>query len=108
MCIGPRTMPAQAPLPDAAIVERGWSFVWCDSRSLDAITAGANVLETGALGAREVLLGRRSESPSDHPDRAGPGRRRMPSHHCARAVGVRAEGQRRVKLDQIGEVHERA
>jgi hypothetical protein len=42
---------------------------------------GATVLATGASVAREVLSGRRSESPSEQPHRAGPGRSRMSVHH---------------------------
>jgi hypothetical protein len=49
---------------------------------------GATVLATGASVAREVLSGRRSESPSEQPHRAGPGRSRMSVHHSNGGLSV--------------------
>lgn len=67
-------------------------------RSSDGLLSGARVSGAGGVVAREVLLGRRSESPSDQPDRAGPGRRHMSSQHYARRLACpdHAGGRRHV------------
>lgn len=55
---------------------------------VERVAGGGSVLGAGGVAAREVLLGRRSESRSDQLDRAGPGRRHVSSHHCVQRLGV--------------------
>lgn len=52
---------------------------------------------TGALVACGVLLGRRSESPPEQSDRAGPGR------SCVKTLREKAEEKRQAKLNLINE-----